>query len=239
VTVSQPTYGHGGNARNDEETNMVRDNGWTRICPECGNSDGAKVERIALHPTFRCECGYVRDGSGATLVGLFEIDGNAADDELDAWAKVIAERMNAAAADPIGRDEGQSCGDTTADGPIRAGDRVIGRAVTGYTSAVTGMSRMVVVPSPSCPVVLAPQHLTVPAPNNAHVWFAPAATAIAVVRPVTVTGVDELVVVLVAELARSVESPTLDAPSCEDRARMRRTGRDRDRARQGGHRDWQ
>ena len=45
-------------------------NGWDRICPDCGNGDGAKVERIAFHPTFRCECGYVWDGSHATFVGL-------------------------------------------------------------------------------------------------------------------------------------------------------------------------
>jgi hypothetical protein len=76
---------------------MVNANGWTRICSACGNSDGGKVERIAVHPTFRCECGYVWDGSGATFVGLFEVDGNATDEELDALAKVIDERMNAAA----------------------------------------------------------------------------------------------------------------------------------------------
>jgi hypothetical protein len=78
---------------------MVNVNGWTRVCPDCGNSDGANVERIAFHPTFRCECGYVWDGSGATFVGLFEVDGNATDEELDGLAKVIAERMNAAAPD--------------------------------------------------------------------------------------------------------------------------------------------
>ena len=38
------------------------------------------------------------DGSGATLVGLFEVDGNMTDEELDALAVMIAERMNAAAA---------------------------------------------------------------------------------------------------------------------------------------------
>ena len=78
---------------------MVNVNGWTRVCPECGNSDGAKVERIAFHPTFRCECGYVWDASNARLVGLFEVDGNATDEELDVLAEVIAERMNAAATD--------------------------------------------------------------------------------------------------------------------------------------------
>ena len=82
--------------------------GWTRVCPDCGNSDGARVERIAFHPTFRCECGYVWDGSGATFVGLFELDGNATDKELDALAKVIAERRNAAAsADTADQTSGQ------------------------------------------------------------------------------------------------------------------------------------
>ena len=77
---------------------MVNVNGWKRVCPDCDNKDGAKVERIAFHPTFRCECGYVWDGSKATFYGLFEVDGNATDEELDALAKVIAERMIAAAA---------------------------------------------------------------------------------------------------------------------------------------------
>ena len=84
---------------------MVNVNGWSRVCPDCGNSDGAKVERIAFHPTFRCECGYVWDGSHATLVGPFEVDGNATDEELHALAEVIAERMNAAATD---KDRGMS-----------------------------------------------------------------------------------------------------------------------------------
>jgi hypothetical protein len=74
-------------------------NGWTRICPECGNSDGAKVERIAFHPTFRCECGYVWDGSRAKFVGLWDVDGNATDEELHELAKMIAARMNAGARD--------------------------------------------------------------------------------------------------------------------------------------------
>ena len=82
--------------------------GWTRVCPECGDSDGAKVEQIAFHPTFRCECGYVWDGSNATFEAPSEIDGNATDEELDALAKVIAERMNAAAsADTADQTSGQ------------------------------------------------------------------------------------------------------------------------------------
>jgi hypothetical protein len=40
----------------------------------------------------------VWDGSNATFVGLFEVDGTATDEELDALAVLIAERVNAAAA---------------------------------------------------------------------------------------------------------------------------------------------
>ena len=52
--------------------------GWRRTCPDCGNADGARVERIAVHPTFRCECGHVWDGSGARLIGLWPVGGNTA-----------------------------------------------------------------------------------------------------------------------------------------------------------------
>jgi hypothetical protein len=79
--------------------------GWRRVCPECGNSDGAKVERIAAHPTFRCECGYVWDGLRATFVGLCDVEGTALEEDLQALAKVIAKRMNAAVAD---QDHGMS-----------------------------------------------------------------------------------------------------------------------------------
>lgn len=48
--------------------------GWTRVCADCGNIDGAKVERIAFHPTFRCECGYEWDGSRATFVGVWKVE---------------------------------------------------------------------------------------------------------------------------------------------------------------------
>ncbi len=44
--------------------------GWTRVCPDCGSEDGDKVSRIAFHPTFRCDCGYIWDGSRATLLFL-------------------------------------------------------------------------------------------------------------------------------------------------------------------------
>jgi hypothetical protein len=67
--------------------------GWDRVCPECGNSDGAKVERIAFHPTFRCECGYVWDGSHATFVGLWKVDGDPTDEEIEALADVIVEEV--------------------------------------------------------------------------------------------------------------------------------------------------
>lgn len=65
------------------------------LCPDCGNSDGAKVERIAFHPTFPCECGYIWDGSGATFVGLWKVDGGASDDECEALANVIFDAVRA------------------------------------------------------------------------------------------------------------------------------------------------
>jgi hypothetical protein len=76
---------------------MVSVNGWSRICPDCGNNDGTKVERIAFHPTFRCECGYVWDGSRAKFCGTFDVDGHATDEELHELPVVITERMKAAA----------------------------------------------------------------------------------------------------------------------------------------------
>ena len=75
--------------------------GWTRICPDCGNSDGAKVERVAFHPTFRCECGYVWDGSHAKFVGLWKVESGATDDEREAFADMIFETVN-----EVAREEG-------------------------------------------------------------------------------------------------------------------------------------
>ena len=49
-----------------------------------------------------------------------------------------------------------------------------------------------VVQLPSCPELLAPQHVTVPPNNKAHEWKGPAVTAIAV-RGVQGVGVTELV----------------------------------------------
>jgi hypothetical protein len=51
------------------------------------------------------------------------------------------------------------------------------------------------VPFPNWPLPLLPQHLAVPFANNAHECDPPAEIATAVVRPLTTTGVDELVVV--------------------------------------------
>ena len=45
---------------------------------------------------------------------------------------------------------------------------------------VTGEWRSVVVPSPSWPERLSPQHWTAPALVSAHVWIPPAAIALAV-----------------------------------------------------------
>src|ERR1700716_3115157 len=54
----------------------------------------------------------------------------------------------------------------------------------------TGVELSVVDPSPSWPLALSPQHLTDPGlPSSAQVWLPPAAIAVAVVIPETVTGV--------------------------------------------------
>src|SRR5436305_1749274 len=53
----------------------------------------------------------------------------------------------------------------------------------------TGVDALVVVPLPSCPEPLAPQHLAVPSASNAQEWLPPAAIATALVRPVTTAGV--------------------------------------------------
>ena len=53
----------------------------------------------------------------------------------------------------------------------------------------TGVVRGVVVPSPSCPFRLLPQHLTVPSVRTAHVAPLPATIATAPVSPLTATGV--------------------------------------------------
>jgi rubredoxin len=71
--------------------------GWNRVCPTCGNSDGAKVERIAFHPTFRCECGYVWDGSNATLVGLWKVESGATEEDQDTLASVIFDAVRGVA----------------------------------------------------------------------------------------------------------------------------------------------
>src|SRR5438552_10866751 len=49
------------------------------------------------------------------------------------------------------------------------------------------------VPSPRCPESPTPQHCTVPSPRSAHVWASPVTTRVAVVRPLTATGTEELV----------------------------------------------
>jgi hypothetical protein len=45
-----------------------------------------------------------------------------------------------------------------------------------------------VVPSPNCPSLFMPQHLTVPLTSTAHEWNEPAVISFASVMPVTVTG---------------------------------------------------
>src|SRR4051812_22341465 len=60
---------------------------------------------------------------------------------------------------------------------------------------VTGIDESVVVPSPSWPWLLSPQHFAVPPDSNAHVEDCPTAMAVAFVRLDTATGVHDGVVV--------------------------------------------
>ena len=52
-----------------------------------------------------------------------------------------------------------------------------------------------VVPSPSSPALLSPQHFAVPSVSTAHEWSVPAITLVVVVMPETSTGVVRSVVV--------------------------------------------
>src|SRR5438876_780697 len=58
-----------------------------------------------------------------------------------------------------------------------------------------GTSRFVLVPSPSWPDPLAPQHFTTPVTSTAQVWEAPAAIAVTPPRSGTVVGTSRFVVV--------------------------------------------
>ena len=56
---------------------------------------------------------------------------------------------------------------------------------------LTGVEESVLVPSPSWPDWLSPQHLTVPPARRAQVWSLPAEIWVTPVRPLTLTGVEE------------------------------------------------
>jgi hypothetical protein len=83
----------------------------------------------------------------------------------------------------------------------------------------TGVDVLVVVPFPSWPKAFAPQHLAVPFPNNAHEWLPPALTATALVpalRPLTSTGVDAFVVVLLPNWPEPLSPQHLAVPSANN-----------------------
>src|SRR5206468_9381387 len=61
------------------------------------------------------------------------------------------------------------------------------------TTATGTVEMLLKVPSPRCPESPTPQHCTVPSPSSAHVCASPVTTLVAVVRPLTVTGTEELV----------------------------------------------
>src|SRR2546430_17181958 len=61
------------------------------------------------------------------------------------------------------------------------------------TTATGTVAMLLKVPSPRCPESPTPQHCTVPSPSSAHVCASPVTTPVAVVRPLTATGTEELV----------------------------------------------
>src|SRR5207244_12420236 len=91
-------------------------------------------------------------------------------------------------AHPPGRPEGG------ASPPLRAMAPVIPTTATGTVEILSK------VPSPRCPELPSPQHLTVLSPRSAHANSSPAAAWIAVVRPLTAT--------------RTEESSRVPSPSC-------------------------
>ena len=76
----------------------------------------------------------------------------------------------------------------------------------------TGVDELVVVPLPSWPEELRPQHLTVPVVSRAHECRPAGRDRATAVRPLTATGVDEFGGAAVAQLARIVEAPAFDGP---------------------------
>ena len=96
----------------------------------------------------------------------------------------------------------------------------------------TGVDESVVVLLPSWPLLLSPQHHTVPSVLTAQVCSVPAAALATVVRvpvppgPLTWTGVDAVGGGVVAELAFVVEAPAPGGAVGFDRARVLQAGGD-------------
>ena len=63
----------------------------------------------------------------------------------------------------------------------------VGAEPAGRPSTTVGSARSLIEPSPSCPALFAPQHTAAPA-RAAHVWRAPALSALAPASPATATG---------------------------------------------------
>lgn len=62
-------------------------------------------------------------------------------------------------------------------------------AFTYSSVTMTGVVRLVIVPSPSWPTLFSPQQARVPSARNAHPFRAPAPMDVTVVRSVTATGI--------------------------------------------------
>src|SRR5438105_468284 len=80
----------------------------------------------------------------------------------------------------------------------------------------TGVDALVVVPLPSWPYPLNPQHRAVPFATNAHEWKPPALIAVVVVKPCTATGVDALIVVPLPNCPEPLAPQHLAVPSASN-----------------------
>ena len=122
---------------------------------------------------------------------------------------------------------------TTADAPVTF------LTVTGTAESVSIGSvrkRLNGAPLPSWPELFRPQHRAVPSDNTAHECDPPAPMETTCVRPLTVTGLDESVVVPLPSCPEAFRPQHLTVPSAEPRARVCTARADRDDVGETGHR---
>ena len=86
-------------------------------------------------------------------------------------------------------------------------------AAAAQNTTSTGVELSVVVPFPSCPKLLSPQHLTAPPLVSAQLWTPPAAIAVTpLCSPETSTGVELSVVVPFPSCPKALKPQHLTAP---------------------------